>query len=313
MAKAALRRALSIAEEIGDIPIMSVILGNLGVLAARLGDLAEAEICYRQGLTLAEQINDPVYVSLWHSYLAAVTTDQGKLSEVGGLLGHALGIARVMKINPCGGFALVMLGNLRIAQAVSIEEDHSNSLAGTKRNDTRLRYLMRARASLQHALTLRGLEAETRTEGQLVLAQVSLLLGELETAWQQATATLEEAMHYELLWLAARSHRLLGDILATKGQQEQAIAYFTRAIQVFYDSGMRLEHARTLQSYGQALIRFHKVGEATYRQGLSYLQEAQQIFEECNAIIDLKGVKLLLSENRSPALTPSGRNNKKRA
>jgi len=310
-AQATLRRSLSIAEQIGAMPIMSVAFGNLGILAARLGNLAEAEAWYRRGLTLAEQINDPVYASLWHSYLAAVTADQDRLSEAGGLLSHALDIARAMKITPCCGFALVMLGNLRIAQAVSLEEDHSNSLAGTKGNDTRLRYLMRARTSLKHALTLQGLEAETRTEGQLVLAQVSLLLGELEIAWQQATATLEEAQRYELLWLVARSHRLLGDILAARGQQEQAIAYFTKAIQVFNDSGMRLEHARALESYGLTLIRSHRVGEVTHRQGLSSLQEAQHLFEECNAIIDLKGVKLLLSENPSPALTPSRRNNKK--
>ncbi len=312
-AQASLRRSLNMAEQIGDIPSMSVDFGNLGVLAARLGDLAEAEAWYRRGLTLAEQINDPVYVSLWHSYLAAVTADQGRLREARDLLSHALSIARVMKITPCGGFALVMLGNLRIAQAVSIEEDHSNSIAGMNRNDTRLQYLMRARTSLKHALTLEGLEAETRTEGQLVLGQVSLLLGELEIAWQQATATLDEARRYELLWLVARSHRLLGDILAARGQQEQAIAYFTKAIQVSHDSGMRLERARALQSYGLTLIRSHRVGEATYRQGLSSLQEAQLIFEECNAIIDLKGVKLLLSENPSPALTPSRRNNKKRS
>src|SRR5207237_7392343 len=115
----------------------------------RLGDLAETEAWYRERLTLAEQINHPVYVSLWHSYLAAVTVDQGRLSEAGDLLSHALGIARVMKITPCSGFALVMLGNLRIAQAISTEQDHTYSLAGAKRNDTRLKYLLRARASLQ--------------------------------------------------------------------------------------------------------------------------------------------------------------------
>ncbi|HEX6485049.1 MAG TPA: DUF6788 family protein [Ktedonobacteraceae bacterium] len=312
-AQATLRRSLSTAEQIGDIPSMSVGFGNLGVLAARLGNLAEAESWYRRGLTLAEQVNDPVYVSLWHSYLAAVTTDQGRLDEVGGLLGHALGIARVMKINPCGGFALVMLGNLRIAQAVSIEEDHSNSLAVMDGNDARLKYLKRARASLQHALTLKGLEAETRTEGQLILAQVSLLSGELEIAWQQATATLEEAQRYELLWLVARVYRLLGDILATQEQQEQAIAYFTKAIQIFHDSGMRLEQARTLQSYGLVLVRYYKVGEVTYRQGLSHLQEARRIFEECGAVLDLKVTEQILSKYISPALTPSPKNTRKRS
>ena len=72
---------------------------------------------------------------------------------------------------------------------------------------------MRARNSLERALALHGLEAETRTRGQLALAQVSLLSGELETARQQATQAMEEARRYELAALLAHCQRLLGEVL----------------------------------------------------------------------------------------------------
>ena len=49
LAQATLRRSLSIAERIGDASIMSVAFANLGILAARFGDLSEAEACFKQG------------------------------------------------------------------------------------------------------------------------------------------------------------------------------------------------------------------------------------------------------------------------
>ena len=70
---------------------------------------------------------------------------------------------------------------------------------------------MRGRASLQRALALQGLEAETRARGQLALAHVSLLLGELEAARQEAEQAMEEARRYELIGLLARCQQLLED------------------------------------------------------------------------------------------------------
>ena len=60
LAQANLRRSLSLAEQIGDVPLMSVDYYNLGELAIRLGNLEEAETCFRQSLSLAEQINDQI-------------------------------------------------------------------------------------------------------------------------------------------------------------------------------------------------------------------------------------------------------------
>ena len=158
-----------------------------------------------------------------------------------------------------------------------------------------MRLLLRAEASLRHALTIEGLEAEANIEGQLALAQVSLLRGELEQAQQQAIHTLQEAHRYELTWLLARTQRLLGSILMAQDNYEQADAYFQQALQVSRERGMRLEYARSLQSCGGALLRRGRTEETSSQQGVSYLQEARETFLACNAVIDLQVVERMLS------------------
>jgi tetratricopeptide (TPR) repeat protein len=305
LAQAALRRSLSIAERIGHVSIMSVAFGNLGMLSARLGDLPQAEIYYKRALALAEQVDDPVYISLLHGYLVPVMQHQGKMVETKFSICQALTIGRSMNVSPCIGVALVALGHLRISEANTSQANNSSSPEMTKqRNSTSFTHLLnRARTALQRALTLEGLEAETKTEGQLALAQVSLLLGEIDIAQQQTTHTLEEAHRYDQTWLLASAQHLMGSILTAAGQQEQAVEYFEHAMEKFQSSGMRLEWARTLQSYAVALLEQHTSGNSNYEQGLKYLQDARLAFHECNAILDLQVIEGILARHTSPMYT----------
>src|SRR6266566_9697853 len=307
LAQAALRRSLSIAERIGDASIMSVAFGNLGILATRFGDLPEAEVHFKQALVLAEQVNDPVYISLWQGYQAPILQDQGRVNEAKLSLHRALTISRAMSFIPCIGIALVELGQLRIAQALVIHENDSDMRETIKRptRSSKANLLRRAGITLQRALSLEGLEAETRTDGQLALAQVSLLLGKNEIAQQQAIQAMEDARRYEQTWLLACAQRLMGSILTTMGQQEQADEYFRQAIETFHKCGMRLELARTLQSYGVALVGQQRKGETSYEQGLKYLRNANQAFRECNAILDLQVIERILGRYTTPVLTPT--------
>ena len=66
------------------------------------------------------------------------------------------------------------------------------------------------------------------------------------------------------------------------------MSIFEQALETFDHSGMRLEWARTLQSYGAALLEQRSTGESGYAQGLKYLQDASQTFRECNANLDLQ-------------------------
>jgi tetratricopeptide (TPR) repeat protein len=120
------------------------------------------------------------------------------------------------------------------------------------------------------------------------------LLGEIDEAQQQAAEVMNEAQRYEQTWLLACSQQLMGTILAVQGQYEQAETYFMQALETLNKCGMRLEWARTLQSYGVALLEQHSTGESSYEQGLKYLHDASQAFRECNAILDLQVVERIL-------------------
>ena len=296
LAQAALRRSLSIAERIGETSMMSVAFGNLGILSARLGDLPEAEAYLKQALALAEQVNDPVYISLLYTYLSPVMQDQGKMNEAKLTLHKALAISRAMNFTPCIGVALVVLGHLHIAQAIASQENTSSSLEMAKRRNisSYTHFLKRARTSLQRALIQKGLEAESKTDGQLALAQVSLLQGEVETAQQQAFQAMEESIRYEQDWLLTCAQRLIGDILSAKGQLEQAEQQYQQALQQFRADGMRLEYARTLHKYGIWLLERSTPEETNYQEGLSNLREAREHFIVCEAALDLQAAERLL-------------------
>jgi DNA-binding SARP family transcriptional activator len=301
LAQAALRRSLSIAERIGDASIKSVSSGNLGILAARLGDLPEAEAYFTQALVLAEQVNDPVNMSLLQGYQVPSLLYQGKMNEAMLSLCRALTSSRAMNLTPCIGIALVVLGQLRIAQALLVQEKDNDSTRTLRRPTTSsyTHLLRKARISLQRALVLEGLEAETRTEGQLALATVTFLLGEIDEALQQVLQVMHQAQQYEQTWLLTCTQRLMGSILSAQSQQEQASEYFEQALEMFHHASMRLEWARTLQSYGTALLKQNSPVESDYAQGLKYLQDASQAFRECNANLDLQVVERLLARYKS--------------
>ena len=304
LAQANLRRSLGIAEQIGEASIMSVALGNLGMLSARIGDLTEAEFYYNQALQLAVQIHDPVYSSLWNGYMAVPSQDQGKLDEAKSSILKSLTIGRKNGSSFCIGFALIRLGHLRINQAIGIQErtGHNSGLTN-QHNLSSIKLLYRARSSLLRGLTLEGLEAEIRTEGQLALAHVAFLLGEIDKAQQQVQMTIEEAQRHEQTWLLACALRLMGSIFSAREQFAKADAYFTHSLETLRECGMHLEEARTLHSYGESLLqRAHKDNHSdSYMQGLRYLQEARSIFDRCHAVLDLELVDRVLEAHATLA------------
>jgi DNA-binding SARP family transcriptional activator len=300
-----LRRSLGIAERTGYLPLQCVIFGNLGVLAARTGYLTEAENWYHKSLELAAHINDQISVSILCAYLAQTLQDQGKLRESRHTLARALSVSRSIGVSPCIGFALVAAGEVRLVQAMQLARHAEN---GASLSPLQARLLARARKSLTHALMIEGMEAETRTEGQLALAQVELLLGEMDNAKQRTLQALDDASHFELYWLIARAQRILGSILTAQSfqsfqqheQQEsheryrQAIQYFEQALHTLRTCGMRLEQARTLHTYGLTQLN---QGCALRAQALQHLYEAHQFFVDCHAVLEAQTIEHLLTEN----------------
>jgi tetratricopeptide (TPR) repeat protein len=272
-------------EEIGSIPIMSVIVNNLGLLAARLGNLLEAETWCKRCLVLAKQINDLFYISLFNSHIAMVLIDRGKLDEAATFLLQALKISRSQRITPCVDFALVTLGRLRIAQAQA-NKGNSNKYKNS---------LKKARRAIQYVLPFVEREVETRLEGSIVLTEALWLLGELDLAQQKASTALEEAQTYGLIWLKVRIQHYLGIILIASGKVKKGEMLFCQAIEHLHNCGMRLEYARALRNYGTVLLQCSSPGKPDYQQGRSYLGKAWEIFLECDAKLDAEGVKHFLN------------------
>ena len=289
-AESSLRRALSIAERIGDRATCSVIYGNLGVLAQRYGTLAEAEALYKQALALAEQINDPVYSSLEYNYLASALHEQGKQKEATAALRRALTWSRTIPF--CQGFALMTLAHMRLTHALSEGDEEPRAQPSGHYEQA----LTQARSTAQRVLAMEGLEAETRTEGHLLLARIARLFRDLPTAQAQAQKALEQAQQYDQRALHAQAMHLLGAIAAEQGEQEQATAWFEQALAFYRTSGMRLEEARTLLSYGATLFQWHTPDSDAAQRGYAFLQEARQAFEACRATLDERRVDRLLAQ-----------------
>jgi tetratricopeptide (TPR) repeat protein len=287
-ARAALRRSLLLVERIGDVPFSSVVLNNLGLLAARTGDLAVAETYYRRGIALSEQGNDPVSMCWLLASLVTTLQEQNNEVEARETVKRCLTIARIIRVIPCSGAALLAVGRLRLAQVTAwqIVEEQS----GQVRDDTR-RSLIKARKSIVHTLALDDIEAETKVEGQLVLAQTMMLQGELDEALSLVMSTMQDAQSYELRALMAYAQRLQGDILFRQRQYQQGAQEFERAIADFRNYGMRLECARTLQDYGIALL---KNADSTVDGGLhahECLQEARELFMRCRVAPEVPMIK----------------------
>lgn len=197
------QRALNYAEQSGDIPVKSVALYNMGELATADHRFDEAEKLYREGLALVAQMNDREYLSQWHTFLGNTYQEQGKFREAAAVILRSLAIGRAISNQPCIGIALIALANLRIAL---VEHEHPSTDA------KRQRVLRHAETDLRRALSLHGLDAETRTRAQLAQVHVLRLRGDLVLARQQAQTTCLAAQQYELKALQARCEQVLASL-----------------------------------------------------------------------------------------------------
>jgi tetratricopeptide (TPR) repeat protein len=191
---------MSYVEQSGDTPLRSVVLYNMGELAAATGRLEEAERFYREGLALAAQIKDREYLSTWSSILGMVLIRQRRFKDAAEVILQALSIGRAEPPNqPCIGFALAALANLRSAL---VENERA------ERTPAGRRALLHARKHLQRALDLGELDAERRTMAQLFQARVSYMLGELPLARLQCEQARQAAHAYELQAIEGLSQEL---------------------------------------------------------------------------------------------------------
>ena len=141
--------------------------------------------------------------------------------------------------------------------------------------------LLRAKRSLDKALTFEHLYTEPRAAAHLALAQIAFLLGDREAAKQEGDRALAEAQAGDLLLIQVRAERLLGGLMDAQAHPEQVAQLFEQALQQCRLRHMRLEEGRTLQSYAEALLaRCDPAGAgcvSEYQQAVTYLARPQHI------------------------------------
>ena len=286
-AQSMLQRALSLAQSMGDSPLVGFTSGNIGILELRRGQLVDAEKTFRQAIRLTAQTGDRASMGLWSTYLARTLYEQGRLDEAGSVLLESLTVLHQVHITPYIGFALISVGLLRLSRAVF------TALAGTGDATRKItRCLQQARKSLDHALSLAGIEEEMRLEGQLTVGRIALLQMQEGEVLLRASQTLEDAERAELPGLTAQAQCLKAELLALQGQRENAFQAFEEASQAFQAHEMRLEYARTRFKQAHAMLRLENLDSLvrtdTSSRWHTVLGEMQQIFNECHASLDLQ-------------------------
>lgn len=303
LAQPYMHRALELAERMGNLPTIAQVTGNLGEMSTRAGKLIQAEQWFRNSLAVAERINDPDHTSWCSVALAGTLQDLGNLQAAAECLYRALVIGRSMKSTRTIGGALIALGDLRISQAVIacnlLGNDIDRTIALSPKSR---RLLLRARSTLERAVSIEGLEVESFVEAHLTLASAYFFLGDIQLAYQETLRSLHDAQRYELSRLHGRSLRLLGRILAAQDQFCQADLYFEEALEVFRKYDMRLDYARALHGYGVTLRHRSPPGTDAYQKGLAFLYEARDIFADCHAVVDLEWIDRLLKSKESHAV-----------
>jgi serine/threonine protein kinase/tetratricopeptide (TPR) repeat protein len=293
MAEIVSRRALRIAEQVGEIPTICIVYINLGLLASRSGNLVEARALYQRGLLLAEQGDDQVHIGLVSTYLALVAQELGAARQARQHIRRAL---TANKHRTIAGPIWIACAVMRLARFSSSANNHMQICEADRG------VLRRARKTVEKAFAFGGLDKETYIEGEIILARILLLLGKATDAQHYARQALESAQHCGLMGSVAQAQRVLGSILASQAHYEEAEQNFKLALLQFAGSGMRLDYARTLYCYGRMLISFGPQSEQ-YQRGASYLREARSICLMCQANLELQymdGDLLILSDTQTP-------------
>lgn len=291
------QRALELAERIGHVASKMMATGNLGEVAAHGGDLRAAQNWIIDSLVLSEQISDREHGSWCLIGLAIVHLDLGEMRESLEYIRRALIMVHSMKSSMHLGYALATLARWRVTRALyyrNLEMKHQDMPPAS------LALLRSALGAAKRVQSLGGVDAETQSTVQIVLAQICYLLGDKEQAQQQTLKALERAQQRGIAYLSGRAQRLLGEIQASRGLSQEADRAFGEALHVCQQYSLRLDYARTLHRYGICLLQraTRTRHNAAYQQGLAHLREARDIFETCQASLDLEWVERALTKHQ---------------
>ncbi len=286
---------------------------NLGGIYTRQGDLPRAVEFCRRSLALYQQIDDIVGQSQAHINLANAYFEQGNWSQVTQHYLHALDITR--KIGDVYSQALITLnlggvtlnqGDLdqaagyyqqslemwqELGSTYAIALLHNNMGAVALQRDEPEEALMLLRKSLELFQDIGSSDFLPEIYRHHALAHLGR--AELDEAMDCAQRSLALAREQELYLEEGIARRVLGQVhLAHQGAHiAQAERELQQSLRILKELNSRYETGKTLFQ----LARLHRIrGEPVKMQ--EHLEEAQTIFEDLGARLDLAQIQKLAPE-----------------
>jgi class 3 adenylate cyclase/tetratricopeptide (TPR) repeat protein len=205
-------RAISLYEELGDLPNQASVLNNLGGFAYWAGNWAEALELYRRANDLDEQVGDVIGAALGRNNIAEILTDQGGWVEAEELFRDAERALRAAGFRSALPLVRINLG--RTAARIG-HFDEAEELLETAREGAR-----------EVGAATEVLEADARlAELHVMRARPRDALSILEGALQRSDAKEGVAAQEPLLYRVRGYAQLqLGDFAAARSSLEQSLA-----------------------------------------------------------------------------------------
>ncbi len=254
-----LRPALALYERVGDRSLQAATLNNIGVAYWRLGDLTAAADSFHQALARYRELGNVRMCAPATNNLARIRYTLGQVDEAYDLFEEALAISREVgnrtsETNALCGLAEVCASDgrageameyARLALATALDTGH-RTLEGTALRLIGIAHSVRgehqqAAHHLDVALRIaRGVgDTEQLVAALLARAAASAATGDVDAAlsWYREVlvAELGQALRDDY------AHALVGagDVLADRGDHEQAREHWRRALAIYRKLGMR--------------------------------------------------------------------------
>lgn len=255
-----LRESLRLREQQGDRPAERSVLNDLGVLSRDIGELLEARDYFERLVAIPSPSGvDPIH----YNNMAPVYLQLGELQRA--LDMQRLSLAGFTRNGDAVGmgYALVVLGKIHLhlgepAEALRLHQDAlarwteigwHGGIAESQLNVGVDQEALgqRANALKAYRSALRSFELEQHPVGQAraLMRIAALRLGDGDTdaaleAYESAVALLEGTGYDD-----AQATRGIGDVHAARGDEEQALAWYARALKAQMESEDRLSQLET--------------------------------------------------------------------
>lgn len=308
LAETQLSRSLQAAQTLEDIVGQETALLHLGKIAEQRGNYVQAQICWQDGLSLAQQHAHHSNMAQMLRELGALAWEQGQFPQAHQYLAEALDTLRQLDDQMGIADVLKNLGNLVVEQgqpeqarqlyeeALSVYR-HLGDERGIAFTLHNLGILARehgqpeqARQLYEEALTLLRRLGDPRSAAIVLnnLGNLTRHQGHFEQAQQFLDESLAIQRQLGVRRGVAFTLLNLGNLATDQEQFEQAHQVYEEALATFRDLQSRRNIALTLQSLG-ILARCQGQFERTH----SFLDEALTIFHELQ---DQRQIALTLRE-----------------